>query len=248
MAAAATGEVRTTCADRGPRMAAAATGEVGTTCVGWGPRVAAAAGVDLRRPGGGGDDDLRRRRPADAGAQQLLVEIRQARGRRAGGRAVGAAAAREGGPGRWRIGERGNDLELGMGIGEAARHRRPAIAVPPRAAALNGRVPRLRPKHGTGPGMVQAWARTGPGRTVLGPCFFGPCQCRPVGPGPSGQLYSIGCLALDRPRADPVGHASGTLPALRWIFWCTCHGRWPAAVRCRMTASACVYGMRQRSW
>ena len=70
-------------------MALAAAGEVGTTCAGRGPRVAAAAGVDLRRPGGEGDDDLRLRRPADAGAQQLLVEIRQARGRRAGGRAGG---------------------------------------------------------------------------------------------------------------------------------------------------------------
>ena len=50
----------------------------------------AAAGVDLRRPGGEGDDDLRLRRPADAGAQQLLVEIRQARGR-AGGRSGGGA-------------------------------------------------------------------------------------------------------------------------------------------------------------
>ena len=53
------------------------------------------------------------------------------------------------GPGRWRIGERGNDLELGMGIGEAARHRRPAIAVPPRAVpcrCLEWAVPVLGPR------------------------------------------------------------------------------------------------------
>ena len=79
-----------------------------------------------------------------------------------------------------------------MGIGEGADQAHRAA---PRAVALNGpcpcsgRVPRSRSRHGTGPGTAQAQARTGTGRTVLGSCFFGPCQCRPVGPGPSSQLY-----------------------------------------------------------
>jgi len=85
----------------------------------------------------------------------------------------------------------------------------------PRAAAFNGscpcsgRVPQSRPRHGTGLGTAQARARMIPGRTVLGPCFSGPGQCRPVGLGPFGQLYPRVERAEARP---PAGVRLGSPP------------------------------------
>jgi len=176
-------------------------------------------GDDLCRRGaeGGGSGRSRSaqarggRRRLEAAAAGGHGRAAPAHGGKAGGRAVGAAAAREGVdgllPGRWRIGERGNDLGLGMRIGEAARHRRPAIAVPPHAAALNGPCAAIA-------AQARHWAWHGPGTGTnrSGPDHSRAVLFRPV-PVPAHRARPI-WPAIDL-TATQTCRAAGLRPASR---------------------------------